>query len=415
MRLLLLLWFCTLGLNAQIQSMILATPTAASGSTCGTPGFSPGAGTYGSTQSVTITSSGGGGCTVCYNTTGSPTATVPGTCDGGSTTYTTPVSVASSETLYAIGTQLLFTNSSVASAVYTISSLPSFIQATSGDSSSASTISSATATTTTGNLLYATYGAEAQCTNTTFAANATLPTDTAGDTFTPIFPTGSARIAAIGATVTNGGSGYTTGATCSVSGAGGAGTCGVTVTANVVTAVGINTTSFWSGPVTITISPIGLGSGATAQVDFYGISNTSTECVGSWYAKNITGHSNNQVTMTNATQSFVGISVIEIAGASTSSPFDAAAAGETSGSTTVTSSSFASGSTGYFVACGTRVESLSQTWTAGSSYTVPAAATGPQAFMTSQYRANFNPNGTTASIVSAATTDRELICASFHN
>ena len=93
------------------------TQVVASGA-CSTPSFSPGAGTYGSTQSVTISDS----CTtICYNTTGSPTATVPGTCDMGSTTYSGAISVATTKTLYAIGSQLTFTNSSIGSAAYTIS------------------------------------------------------------------------------------------------------------------------------------------------------------------------------------------------------------------------------------------------------------------------------------------------------
>ena len=45
-----------------------------------TPTFSPGAGTYSSTQSVTI-STVTSGATLCYTTDGTtPTATVPGTC-----------------------------------------------------------------------------------------------------------------------------------------------------------------------------------------------------------------------------------------------------------------------------------------------------------------------------------------------
>jgi hypothetical protein len=84
--------------------------------TCGTPTFSPGAGTYTGAQSVTIN----GTCsTLCYTTNGvTPTATTPGTCDQN--TYSGPVSVASSLTLQAIGTQSGDTNSAVGSAAYTI-------------------------------------------------------------------------------------------------------------------------------------------------------------------------------------------------------------------------------------------------------------------------------------------------------
>jgi hypothetical protein len=90
---------------------------AATGGTCSTPSFSPGSGTYSGTQSVTLSSS----CTtICYNASGSPSATVPGTCDMGSTTYSGAILVSSSETIYALGTQLLHANSSVGSAAYTI-------------------------------------------------------------------------------------------------------------------------------------------------------------------------------------------------------------------------------------------------------------------------------------------------------
>jgi DNA-binding beta-propeller fold protein YncE len=77
-----------------------------------TPTFSPGAGTYTSTQSVTIS------CTT-------PSSTLYYTDDGStptasSTPYTTPVSVAASETLNAICAASGYQNSAVGSAVYVI-------------------------------------------------------------------------------------------------------------------------------------------------------------------------------------------------------------------------------------------------------------------------------------------------------
>jgi len=87
------------------------TPTAA------TPTFSPVAGTYGSTQSVTISTS--SGTVICFNATGSPATNGTTGCTTG-TLYTTPVSVSTSETLFAVAGGTGFLDSSVGSAAYTI-------------------------------------------------------------------------------------------------------------------------------------------------------------------------------------------------------------------------------------------------------------------------------------------------------
>lgn len=84
-----------------------------------TPTFSPVAGTYASTQTVTISTT-TSGATICYTTDGStPTANGAGTCTHG-TTYSGPVLVSSSLTLKAVGSKNLFTDSSVSSAAYVI-------------------------------------------------------------------------------------------------------------------------------------------------------------------------------------------------------------------------------------------------------------------------------------------------------
>lgn len=112
-------FFFTLSLHAQILAPIMGGKSLP---TDGTPTFSPGAGTYSSTQSVTISTI-TSGATLCYTTDGTtPTATVPGTCSHG-TTYSTAVSVSSSLTLKAIATKLLTVNSAVGSAAYTISAI----------------------------------------------------------------------------------------------------------------------------------------------------------------------------------------------------------------------------------------------------------------------------------------------------
>jgi len=91
-----------------------------------TPTFSPTAGTYTGTQSITISTTAGG--VICYNTTGSPATNGSTGCTTG-TLYSTPVSVASSETLYAVAGGTGYTDSAVGSAAYTIvpqASTPTF-------------------------------------------------------------------------------------------------------------------------------------------------------------------------------------------------------------------------------------------------------------------------------------------------
>lgn len=84
-----------------------------------TPTASPVAGSYSGTQSVTLSST-TSGATICYTVDGTtPTTTTPGTCSHG-TTYSTAISVATSQTIKALGTKAADSNSSVASFAYTI-------------------------------------------------------------------------------------------------------------------------------------------------------------------------------------------------------------------------------------------------------------------------------------------------------
>jgi len=88
------------------------------------PTFNPVAGTYTSSQNVTISTS-TGGATICYRTDGTdPTAPTAGTCGGGSTTYSGAVSIASTATLKALATKSGSTNSGVTSGLYTIDVAP---------------------------------------------------------------------------------------------------------------------------------------------------------------------------------------------------------------------------------------------------------------------------------------------------
>ena len=88
-------------------------------STAAAPTFSPNPGTYSSSQSVTI-SSGTSGAIIYYTINGSTPTTA-------STRYAGPVSVSATETIKAIATAPNFSNSSVATGVYTIQSGPATV------------------------------------------------------------------------------------------------------------------------------------------------------------------------------------------------------------------------------------------------------------------------------------------------
>lgn len=88
-----------------------------------TPTFSPVAGSYSSTQNVTISSTDSGlsGFAITYTTDG--TTPVPGS---HGTVYTTPVVVASSLTIKAVASATSYANSNEADAAYTISSATAY-------------------------------------------------------------------------------------------------------------------------------------------------------------------------------------------------------------------------------------------------------------------------------------------------
>ena len=84
-----------------------------------TPMFSPAAGTYTSAQTVTISDT-TSGATIYYTT--NNTTPVPG--GAGTTQYTGPITVSSTETIQAIATASGFSTSAVGSATYTITGPP---------------------------------------------------------------------------------------------------------------------------------------------------------------------------------------------------------------------------------------------------------------------------------------------------
>jgi hypothetical protein len=412
------LLFCAVGL-AQPAGFFGANYSASG--TAATPTFSPGTGTYGGTQSVTI-STATAGATICYVTSGTPSATVPGTCDGGSITYGSPVSVSASETLSALATKIGLTNSSVGSASYVINATPTAIRGTptGNDGNNVSSLSTAAATTTATDTI--TYGASLGmvCAPTGASTLTDFPTDTGGDSFTPIFPGGPAY--PIGVHIASGGSSYTGATGCSISGSpAGASTCSVTLgsggTAGQVVGVqiGVNSTPF-TGAGTVSITDSGGGSGANVVVSGYGTQNANT-CQAIWYAKNIAATTNNQVSLPlGGSTAFVSAVQMEIQGADTSAPLDQVVSGSGTGS--VTTGSFGSGLAHEFVACFGNVYQLSQTWTAGSGFTLALGTGGTPNYTigNGQYQADYNPNGTSPSIsVTSGSNAMQMLCASFKN
>lgn len=91
-------------------------------STVAAPTFTPNSTTSATALFVTVAST-SPGATICYTVNGSvPTASVAGTCDGLPTqTYSGPITVATSQTINAIGTLAGSTNSTMSSASYIIS------------------------------------------------------------------------------------------------------------------------------------------------------------------------------------------------------------------------------------------------------------------------------------------------------
>jgi len=98
------------------------------------PTFTPAGGNYTSAQSVTIGLP--AGAAGCYTVDGStPAAATPGTCSNGFT-YSSPVMVNSNETVSAVATESGWSNSLVASAVYTIGSTSAYSDNFNGENGS---------------------------------------------------------------------------------------------------------------------------------------------------------------------------------------------------------------------------------------------------------------------------------------
>lgn len=131
------------------------------------PVFTPPAGTYSSAQSVTITSA-TPSATIYYTTNG----TTPTT---SSTLYTGPISVSASETVKAIATSSSFSDSTVATAVYTITAqvaMPTFTPGA-GTYAAAQTVTIAT-TTPLATIYYTTNGTTPTTSSTVYSGPITV-------------------------------------------------------------------------------------------------------------------------------------------------------------------------------------------------------------------------------------------------
>jgi hypothetical protein len=154
-----------------VETGYINSPAASAGYTINpvlpTPTFSPAAGIYTTTQTVTI-SDATAGTTIYYTTNG----TTPTT---SSTVYGAPISVSASETLEAIAVETGFTNSVTASAVFTIKPVlptPTFSPAAGSYTTAQTvTISDTTAGTT---IYYTTNGTTPTTASTVYSAPVTV-------------------------------------------------------------------------------------------------------------------------------------------------------------------------------------------------------------------------------------------------
>jgi hypothetical protein len=147
----------------------LMTTPAFSARKVATPTFSPGAGNYSSAQTVTISDT-TSGATIYYTTDGSTPTT-------SSTTYSSPITVSTSETVKALGVKSGYTNSAIGSAAYTITLMvatPTFSPGA-GNYSSAQTVTISD-TTSGATIYYTTDGSTPTTSSTTYSSSITVST-----------------------------------------------------------------------------------------------------------------------------------------------------------------------------------------------------------------------------------------------
>jgi hypothetical protein len=158
--------------NQNILNWTLSSTGGGGGGTVATPTFSPAAGTYLGTQTVTLSDT-TSGATIFYTLDG----TQPGTSAGGSTQqYNGPLTASSTETIKALATASGMTTSGTASATYTIESqvaTPTFSPAA-GSYSSAQTVSISTTSPAPTTIYYTTNGSTPTTNSTVYSAPITV-------------------------------------------------------------------------------------------------------------------------------------------------------------------------------------------------------------------------------------------------
>jgi hypothetical protein len=154
--------------NQNILSWTMSSGASGGGGTVATPTFSPAAGTYLGTQTVTLSDT-TSGAVILYTLDG----TQPGTSAGGSTQqYNGPLTVSSTETIKALATASGMTTSGTASATYTIESrvaTPTF-SPVAGSYTSAQTVSISTTSPAPTTIYYTTDGSTPTTNSTVYSA-----------------------------------------------------------------------------------------------------------------------------------------------------------------------------------------------------------------------------------------------------
>jgi len=329
-------------LNTSGATQLLSfTGTGLGGTNVATPTFSPGAGSYGPAQTVTISSS-TSGATIYYTTNG----TTPTT---GSTLYSSPITVSTSETVEALAVKTGYTNSAIGSAVYVINgtvATPTFSPGA-GTYSSAQTvtISSATSDTT----IY-------------YTTNGTTPTTSSTQYTAPITVSVSETVEALAAKT-----GYTNSAI---------GSAAYVINGTVATPTFSPVAGSYGPAQTVTISSA--TSGATI---YYTTNGTTPTTSSTLYSSAITVSASETVealaVKTGYTNSAIGSAAYVING-TVATPTFSPVAGTYSSAQTVTISSATSGTTIYYTTNGTTPTTSSTLYsspiTVSSSETVEALA-----------------------------------------
>ena len=145
--------------------------TSGGGGTVATPTFSPAAGTYLGTQTVSLSDT-TSGATIFYTLDGTPAGDL---CGGSTQQYSGPLTVSSTETIKALATARM-TTSGTASATYTIESqvaTPTFSPAA-GSYTAAQTVSISTTTSAPTTIYYTTNGSTPTTSSTVYSGPITV-------------------------------------------------------------------------------------------------------------------------------------------------------------------------------------------------------------------------------------------------